>query len=82
MGCCKSRNNINFLCIYYTYIDNIPQGKGALFELKRNPFDINEAIEVKYIQKKVITNDTFIFVYELPKKMHLGLELGKHIAIE
>ena len=43
---------------------------------------MSEQIEVKYIEKKVITHDTFIFVYQLPATMHLGLELGKHIAIE
>jgi hypothetical protein len=63
-------------------IVTFPQGRGALFELKKDANDLNEQIQLKYIQKKEITSDTFVFVYELPKKMHLGLELGKHIAIE
>ena len=61
---------------------SFPQGAGALYQLKKNPLDINEYIEVEYIAKKEITSDTFVFTYMLPKKMHLGLDLGKHIAIE
>jgi hypothetical protein len=60
----------------------LPDGTGALFQLKKNPNDKEEVLEVKYINKKQISPDTFIYTYELPEKMTLGLNLGQHIAIE
>jgi hypothetical protein len=53
-----------------------------LFELKKNQDDINEQLEFKYIDKKQISHDTFIYVYEIPGDRTLGLNLGQHIAIE
>jgi hypothetical protein len=55
---------------------------GALFELKKNPDDTNEALKLKFIDKKQLTHDTFIYYYEIPENMTLGLNLGQHIAIE
>jgi hypothetical protein len=43
---------------------------------------MNEAIEFKYIDKVQISHDTFIYSYEIPDNMTLGLNLGQHIAIE
>ena len=43
---------------------------------------MNEALELKYIEKKQITHDTFIYIYEIPNDLPLGLNLGQHIAIE
>jgi hypothetical protein len=60
----------------------LPEKNGALFELKKNPIDINEQLEFKYIEKKQISHDTFIYVYEIPQGLTLGLNLGQHIAIE
>jgi hypothetical protein len=43
---------------------------------------MNEVLEFKYIEKKEITHDTFIYVYEIPQNLTLGINLGQHIAIE
>lgn len=59
----------------------LPENKGALHELKQN-FINNELISFKLMNKKKITHDTFIFTFELPKDMFLGLNLGNHISIE
>jgi cytochrome-b5 reductase len=56
--------------------------KGALFELKKNPDDAQEVLEFKYVNKKQISPDTFIFTYEVPDNLSLGLGLGQHIAID
>lgn len=60
----------------------MPSKKGALYEMKKNPDDMNEVIKFKFIEKKQISHDTFIYTYELPEGMNLGLNLGQHIAIE
>ena len=60
----------------------IPENSGALQKLKKNPGDMNEVLEFKYIEKKEITHDTYIYVYEIPQNLTLGINLGQHIAIE
>lgn len=73
---CKNISNI-------LNIDCLPEKTGALYELKKKPDDLQEVIKLKYIGKKQISPNTFIFTYELPNKdMCLGLNLGQHIAIE
>jgi hypothetical protein len=60
----------------------LPEKKGALFELKNNADDNGEVLEFKYIEKTQVSHDTFIFTYEIPNGLTLGLNLGHHIAIE
>ncbi len=60
----------------------LPDNSGALQKLKRNPSDMQEALELKYIERKEITHDTFVFIYEVPENLTLGLNLGQHVAIE
>jgi hypothetical protein len=60
----------------------IPENSGALQKLKKNPGDMNEVLEFKYIENKEITHDTYIYVYEIPQNLTLGINLGQHIAIE
>jgi hypothetical protein len=43
---------------------------------------MNEVLEFKYIERNQISHDTFIYVYEIPNGLPLGLNLGQHIAIE
>jgi hypothetical protein len=43
---------------------------------------MNEALEFKYVDRKQVSPDTFIFTYQLPEGMNLGLNLGQHIAVE
>jgi hypothetical protein len=50
--------------------------------LKNDTNSIDEVIEFNYIEKKQISPDTFIYTYEIPKNLTLGLNLGQHIAIE
>ncbi len=59
----------------------LPEGKGALYELKKNPNDAKEIISFKLTEKKQITSDTYIFVFSLPEEMYLGLNIGNHVAI-
>lgn len=64
-------------------LDTIPDKKGALFELKKNPTDLSEVVKMKYIEKKQISPNTFIFTYEFSNpELVLGINLGQHIAIE
>ena len=51
-------------------------------KLKKNSEDASEILEFKFIAKKQISQDTFIFTYEIPNNYNLGLNLGQHIAIE
>ena len=60
----------------------MPEKTGALFQLKKNPKDLNEQISVKLIQKKDVSRDSLIYTFELPQDMNLGLDVCKHIAIE
>lgn len=60
----------------------LPDNTGALYELKKNPDDGDELIPFKLIKKTQITHDTYIFTFQLPENMYLGLHLGHHIAIE
>ena len=53
-----------------------------MYELKNDKSDLQEVIEFKYIAKKQITHDTFIYTYEIPKDLTLGLNIGQHLAIE
>lgn len=53
-----------------------------MLKLKKNPEDASEVLEFKYISKKQISHDTFIYTYEIPNNYNLGLNLGQHIAIE
>ncbi len=70
----------NIILIYI--LVKLPDKSGALFKLKKNPDDTFEALDLKYIEKKQITHDTFIYIYEIPDNLTLGLNLGQHIAIE
>ncbi len=63
-------------------LDILKEKEGALYELKKNTDDKQEALDIKYLKKEQISSDTFIFTYELPQGMKLGLNLGQHIAIE
>jgi hypothetical protein len=63
-------------------LDCLSEKKGALYELKKKFDDASEVIEFKYIQKTQISPDTFIYTYEVPNGLPLGLNLGQHIAIE
>lgn len=61
----------------------LPKNKGALFELKKNPNDLNEQIKLKLIGKIQVNHNSYIFKFELPdKNMPLGINLGQHIAFE
>jgi len=64
--------------VYLKYQKN----SGALQKLKKNPKNINEAIEVKLIKKTQISPDTYIYTYELKDDLTLGLNLGQHIAVQ
>jgi hypothetical protein len=50
--------------------------------MKRDPDSIQEAIKFKFINKTQISHDTYVFTYEIPDNLTLGLNLGQHIAIE
>mmetsp|Transcript_358 Transcript_358/g.344 ORF Transcript_358/g.344 Transcript_358/m.344 type:complete len:298 (-) Transcript_358:78-971(-) len=66
-----------------TKIYSLPENKGALYELKTNPTDIQEMIKLKYIKKTKVSHNTFIFSYEFANKdIPLGLNIGQHIAID
>jgi len=60
----------------------IDENNSALVKLKKDPNNMNEVLEFKFINKKQISPDTFIYSYELPNNLNLGLNLGQHIAIE
>jgi hypothetical protein len=67
---------------FYSILVTIPENTGALKELKKDSNDMSETIEFKLIDKKTVSHDTFIFVYEIPKNMYLGINVCEHIAIE
>lgn len=67
---------------YIKLLDTIDENNSALLKLKKNPSDASEVLEFKYVEKKQISPDTFIYTYELPNDYNLGLNLGQHIAIE
>ncbi len=67
---------LNFISVF------LPENTGALYQLKKDPNDKDETLEFKYIKKEQVTHDTFIFTFELPENMNLGLNLGQHVAIE
>jgi NAD(P)H-flavin reductase len=50
--------------------------------LKKKADDMQEVLEFKYIEKRQISPDTFIYTYEIPDDLNLGLNIGQHIAIE
>jgi hypothetical protein len=60
----------------------VPEGSGALQVLKKKPNDPQEVLQFKYIEKRQISPDTFIYTYEIPNNLNLGLNIGQHIAIE
>ena len=64
------------------YLVKLPENSGALYKLKINPYDTNEVLEFKYISCKQNSPDTYIYTYEIPDNLTLGLNLGQHIAIE
>ena len=68
--------------VNFTYLDCLPEKKGALYELKKTIGDASEVVEFKYIEKKQVSPDTFLYTYEIPNVLQLGLNLGQHIAIE
>jgi NAD(P)H-flavin reductase len=63
-------------------LDKLPENSGALYKLKKDPNDANETLEFKYTECKKISHDTYIYTYEIPDNLPLGLNLGQHIAIE
>ena len=62
--------------------DTLPENTGALFELKKNPKDMQEVVKLKLIKKVQISHNTFIFSFEIPNNLTLGINVGQHIAIE
>ncbi len=60
----------------------VQEGTGALQVLKKKPSDPQEVLQFKYIEKRQISPDTFIYTYEIPNNLNLGLNIGQHIAIE
>ena len=60
----------------------INESNSALIQLKKDPSNTSEVLEFKLINKKQISPDTFIYSYEIPNNMNLGLNLGQHIAVE
>lgn len=60
----------------------LPDKIGAFFQLKKDSSDIEETLSFKYIEVKQISHDTFIYRYEIPHKMNLGLQVGQHLAID
>lgn len=69
-------------CKFSFNLDHLPELSGAIHALKRDPHDKSETIPFKLIHKKQITHDSFIFTFELPHNMYLGIDLGQHLAIE
>jgi hypothetical protein len=63
-------------------IVTLKENTGALQTLKKNLDDLQEVLQFKYIEKRQISPDTFIYTYEIPDNLNLGLNLGQHIAIE
>merc|ERR1711957_91180 len=59
----------------------INESNSALIQLKKDPSNMSEVLEFKLINKKQISPDTFIYSYEIPNNMNLGLNLGHHIAM-
>lgn len=60
----------------------LPEGIGAIYQLKKDPQDKNELVTFKYHSRKQISPNTYIFTYLIPNDMNLGINLGQHIAIE
>jgi NAD(P)H-flavin reductase len=60
----------------------IKEKTGALYELKKDKENHKEELPFRLIDKKQITHDSYIFIFELPKEMILGLPIGQHLAIE
>lgn len=83
MGQKQTSNRVE-LCKYFIIIIvvTIPENTGALIELKKDPTDMSETIQFKLIEKKTVSHDTFIFVYEIPNNLHLGINVCEHISIE
>lgn len=65
-----------------THLFRVSENESALHNLKKDPKDMNEVVKFKYVEKKQISHDTFIYTYEIEKGLCLGLNLGQHIAIE
>ena len=60
----------------------INENNSALIQLKKDPANMSEVLEFKFINRKQISPDTFIYSYELPNNLNLGLNSGQHIAVE
>lgn len=60
----------------------INEDNSALIKMKKDPKNMSEILEFKFSTKKQISPDTFIYTYDIPNNMNLGLNLGQHIAIE
>lgn len=67
---------------YISNLVTIPDNTGALKVLKKNPDDNSETIKFKLIEKKKVSHDTFIFVFEIPDDNYLGINICEHISIE
>ena len=50
--------------------------------MKKNKNDPQEVIQLKLIEKKQISHDTFIFSFEIPNNLELGINVCQHIALE
>ena len=60
----------------------LTENTGALHELKINPNNIKELIPFVLSSKQQITHDSFIFTFDIPNNLYLGLNIGNHIAIQ
>lgn len=62
----------------------LPENTGALYELKNteNYDPVDKSYKFKMKDKTQISHDTFIFIFELPEDMYLGLNIGHHVSIE
>jgi len=61
----------------------LPEQSGALFELKRDKTNLEEQIELKYLSKKQISPDSYIFRYQIPnEKLTFGCNLGHYVFFD
>jgi NAD(P)H-flavin reductase len=49
--------------------------------MKKDPTDKDELLEFKLVKKTQITHDTYIYTFEIPDDLTLGLNVGQHLAI-
>lgn len=56
--------------------------KSALTVLKLNKNDPQETLKFKLVNKVQISHDTFVFTFEIPNNLELGINVCQHIALE